>query len=358
MIKTCQRAFCRHGTCISALLGLLLALASGCQYLPEKEEEPALLGPRGVVPMPYSEPRPAEEPSASHYAPESPQELPFPEPVESMETPVRETGEMVEAEPQEPQQEFEMPPAIETKTQTYTVEKGDSLWEIARMYGVSQQELAAHNNMDVDDTLIVGKVLRIPPGGQFVPVHRRDETQVRGPREQQPREIPADRKYTVKKNDSLWKIAQRFDVRLDALKELNDLSSDTIHPGQVLMLPAGASERPRRRETPTASEETETQPEVTFQGTAQEDERDTGAEDQPDVTQETTEPATDTGEGQTEETQPPLPNLLDHTVTEGDTLKGIADMYGTTVEQIKKANPNIKSDTDLIPGLKLLIPFE
>jgi len=45
--------------------------------------------------------------------------------------------------------------------------------------------------------------------------------------------------YTVKSGDSLSLIAQRFDMTLDELKSLNNLSSNTIQIGQVLMLPGG-----------------------------------------------------------------------------------------------------------------------
>ena len=36
----------------------------------------------------------------------------------------------------------------------------------------------------------------------------------------------------------------------------------------------------------------------------------------------------------------------------------IADMYGTTVEAIKKANPDIKSDADLKAHAKLMVPYQ
>lgn len=50
--------------------------------------------------------------------------------------------------------------------------------------------------------------------------------------------------YTVKRNDSLSVIAQRFGISLSDLKTVNQLNSDTIHIGQVLTIPGGEPIQP------------------------------------------------------------------------------------------------------------------
>ena len=46
--------------------------------------------------------------------------------------------------------------------------------------------------------------------------------------------------YTVKKGDSLWKIANNNNTTVDVLKELNNLKTDTLSIGQILVLPSNS----------------------------------------------------------------------------------------------------------------------
>lgn len=69
---------------------------------------------------------------------------------------------------------------------------------------------------------------------------------------QAPAYRPGDR-YMVQANDTLWSIAERYlgdGSRWDEIYAANGLSSTTIHPGQVLMLPGG--EDPGKEPDPTA----------------------------------------------------------------------------------------------------------
>ena len=46
----------------------------------------------------------------------------------------------------------------------YTVKRGDTLWLIARLYGVELERLLAHNELAADATIQPGDEIRIPPG--------------------------------------------------------------------------------------------------------------------------------------------------------------------------------------------------
>jgi hypothetical protein len=50
---------------------------------------------------------------------------------------------------------------------------------------------------------------------------------------------PATTRYRVRKGDSLWTIARRHGVSVDALKRANSMRSDRVVAGQVLVIPKG-----------------------------------------------------------------------------------------------------------------------
>jgi len=45
--------------------------------------------------------------------------------------------------------------------------------------------------------------------------------------------------YVVKNGDSLWSIGRRYYVTVDSIRELNNLSTDEIRPGQKLLIARG-----------------------------------------------------------------------------------------------------------------------
>jgi murein DD-endopeptidase MepM/ murein hydrolase activator NlpD len=56
--------------------------------------------------------------------------------------------------------------------------------------------------------------------------------------------------HTVRAGDTLWAIAQRYGVTVDALRAANGLSGDLIHPGDKLTIPAGSSPSAPSKPTP------------------------------------------------------------------------------------------------------------
>ncbi len=92
---------------------------------------------------------------------------------------------------------------------TYTVRPGDTLWEIARMYGISVEQLKAMNNL-TSNIISIGQVLKVS--------NMSDDMDT----------------YTVKPGDTLYSIAKMYGISVEQLKEMNNLTTNIISIGQIL----------------------------------------------------------------------------------------------------------------------------
>ena len=99
----------------------------------------------------------------------------------------------------------------------YTVKKGDSLWLIANKYGTTVDELKSANKLK-SNTLSIGQTLIIP----------------------EKKENTNKISYVVKKGDSLWLIANKYDTTVEKIKSTNNLKSNTLSIGQVLVIPSSS----------------------------------------------------------------------------------------------------------------------
>jgi len=105
------------------------------------------------------------------------------------------------------------------------VRNGDTLWDLSREYRVGVRSLAAWNGMAPGDTLRVGRTLVVwnkrlsikdglRPGSRIRSIH-----------------------YTVRKGDSLARIADRFNVTVTDLRKWNTLPEGRyLQPGQHIKL--------------------------------------------------------------------------------------------------------------------------
>ena len=105
---------------------------------------------------------------------------------------------------------------------TYTVKSGDTIWKIAVKHQVGMSEIIAANPQIKNPNLI------FPEQRVCVP-------RVSAP----PGCPPGSTRYTVQPGDSMFTIARRFGVSLDALIRANPQISNPslIFPGQQLCIP-------------------------------------------------------------------------------------------------------------------------
>ena len=160
--------------------------------------------------------------------------------------------------------------------QTYTVKAGDTLYGISNQFGVSVTELARLNNIS-GSTIRVGQVLKIPnksgtnPDAMFI--------------------------YTVKKGDSLYKIALKYNTTVQKIVDLNNLKTTNLSIGQTLRIP----------------------------------------------------------EMYTKEEDMKLPNFISYTVKKGDTLYSISKQFNIPVNTIIKDNSLTSSNLSVGKVLKISV---
>lgn len=211
-------------------------------------------------------------------------------------------------------------------TNTYVVQKGDSLYSIANKLGTTVSELKKENNLTTN-TLQIGEVLRIPTkeiyegeenvyivqkGDTLYSVAMANNTTVdelkrinnltsnilsTGQLLKIPSALLPESTYIVKKGDSLYSIANKYNTTVDELKRINNLTSNILSIGQVLKLPSDKVSDVEKEE-----------------------------------------------------------NTISYTVQKGDSLYSIARKYSTTIDKIKDLN-NLTTNL-LSIGQVLLIPTD
>ena len=118
--------------------------------------------------------------------------------------------------------------ASTTTTTTYTVVKGDYLSKIANNYGVTVAQLKSWNNLS-SDLILIGQRLKVNAITSVASIASTTTVSTTTT-------TTSAKTYTVKKGDSLWKIAQAHGLSVSALKSVNQLSADILLIGQTLKL--------------------------------------------------------------------------------------------------------------------------
>lgn len=118
--------------------------------------------------------------------------------------------------------------------QVYKVRSGDVLGTIAQKYHVRVSDIQSWNNLS-GNMIRVGQNLNL----WVMPTYNSStkDLYTASARDANTVEVkPGQKVLYVKQGDTLWEIAKRADMSIEKLKSLNNLQSNTIQPGQQLII--------------------------------------------------------------------------------------------------------------------------
>ncbi len=169
----------------------------------------------------------------------------------------------------------------------HRIAAGETLYSLSRKYNVSVDDIKK-NNPAWSEGIKVGQVLYVP-SNVTAPVPATTSA--------------ASKTHTVAAGETLYSIATKYSISVDALKKANPGLTTSISVGQELNVPAKAGSATTNTTTPTKPATTVTTPTTST------------------VVKETVE----------------------HKVAAGETFYSIAKKYNVSVEDIKKTNPGVSA---------------
>ena len=140
------------------------------------------------------------------------------------------------------------------------VQDGENLWRISTRFGLTPEQVQKWNGLK-DNSIQPGQVLLLSaPGAESAPSASRKGKKAESGETTTTSAVKGSKgeTYTVKQNETVWKISSRFKVSPEALRAANGLKDNNIHPGQVLIIPASSGKALAR------SQKTEAAPEVSY----------------------------------------------------------------------------------------------
>lgn len=175
--------------------------------------------------------------------------------------------------------------AFSQKTISHKVVEGESVYSIAKKYNVTEAEIF-ELNPKAKGLLQLNMVLSVPKSSK----KKTEDKKIN---------IPKGQSHKIVSGESLYTIAKKYDISIDKLREANpQLESDNLQLGELLALPKGA-----KKQNEEKLSKAETVKITKLQS-----------------------------------------KLQKHTVASGESFYVIARKYNISVEELKKANPQVQND--------------
>ncbi len=194
-----------------------LTLAACVRPYPQPEEAPVTESDQDLVMT-----QPAIQP-----------ELPQPTPVEAESLPVATPLPAVATEA--------IPPTGEpAQDQIHVIQPGETLFQIASLYGVTIDSIVAANEIADVNQLEVGQELLIPAPGSIVPTSTSEAVagETPAPEGEATVESPEDGTHVVQAGENLYRIGLRYGCSVEQMATANGIANPArIAVGQVLQIP-------------------------------------------------------------------------------------------------------------------------
>ncbi|NAA67465.1 LysM peptidoglycan-binding domain-containing protein [Enterococcus durans] len=126
----------------------------------------------------------------------------------------------------------------QTSGTKYTVKSGDSVWKIANDHGISMNQLIQWNNIK-NNFVYPGQQLIVSNGGSSSSATT--NTGNASSSSNAGSTAVSGTKYTVKSGDSVWSVSNKYGISMNQLIQWNNIKNNFIYPGQQLVVSNGSS---------------------------------------------------------------------------------------------------------------------
>ncbi|MEX0999099.1 MAG: LysM peptidoglycan-binding domain-containing protein [Thermodesulfobacteriota bacterium] len=235
-----------------------------------------------------------------------------------------------------------------TVSNVYTVQKGDTIYDLSNKFKISKDNLTKWNNLDKSN-LSIGQKLYLTPNKEIRTASNKSEKKVSKP------QYSGD--YKVKNGDTLGHIASNHGISVKDLKNANNLTTNNLKIGKVLKVPVLT----KQNKTVAKSAKTVDRTSAT-KYTVKKDDTLGGISNSYRVSVAKIKEASSLKSNNIKVgdvllipgNHQPTQTGSKYTVAKGDTLGGIGNKFNVSVKELKNAN-NLKN-SNIRVGMKLVVP--